>query len=152
MDDFLARSQAPTSSQVVNITGSGNTVAAALGDNNEVTVSIEEFDQRQAIQFADAVRQALPTLDLDEGRVTTLLRWIGRKPKTAVWPQRSTAALQTMLVNVSTSALSQLLAALGAAVRWVSPPEQHAPGLRVQRGHESRAARSRARRHASGVR
>lgn len=101
-------------SQVFNITGSGNTVAAAIGNDNEVTASLSTFNSEAAAQFAEAVRQATPALGLDADRVDALVADV-QQTEDPTRAQRATALLQTMVVGTTTGTLGQVLGVLGAS-------------------------------------
>lgn len=105
------RSATSSGSQIFHISGSGNNVAAAIGDNNEVSASLSTFDPQLAMTFADAVEQA--NLDLDGEQVRELVANIKQSddPSRA---QRATALLQTMVVGTTTGTLGQVLGVLGA--------------------------------------
>lgn len=111
---FVKEGEASSVSQVFHISGSGNNVAAALGDNNEVTANLSAFDAEKAIEFAAAVWQALPQLGLDRDQVSALIADIEQRddPTRA---QRATATLQTLLVGTTTGTLGQMLGMFGSA-------------------------------------
>lgn len=104
----------PSASQVFNITGSGNRVAAAIGSNNQVTASLTTFDSDAAAQFAEAVQQAVAALGLDADRVAQLVVDV-QQTKDLTRAQRATALLQTMVVGTTTGTLGQVLGVLGAS-------------------------------------
>lgn len=111
---FVSKDTTALGSQIFNISGSGNSVAAAIGANNEVTASLSSFAPKLAAEFAEAVRQAIPALNLDAERVQALVADIQQRddPNRA---QRATAQLQTMLVSTTTGTLGQVLGLLGAS-------------------------------------
>lgn len=110
---FVEKDKVNVGGQIFHISGSGNTVAAAIGDKNEVTASISQFDPAIALQFAAAVRQAMPALNLPSN-IEETLRDIEQQddPSRA---QRATAVLYTFLMGASTGTLGQVLGMVGAS-------------------------------------
>ena len=98
--------------QVFHVSGSGNSIATAVGNNNEVTSNLSQFDPELALQFATAVRQATPVLRLPPDAEATL-QDIEQKEDVGR-AQRATTLLYTFLMGTSTGTLGQVLGTLGA--------------------------------------
>lgn len=98
----------------INVNGTGNNVAAALGSHSTATATMETFDHEAAIRVAEAIRQALSVLSLPP-ETEDLLDDITQHedPSRA---QRALARLYPFLGELSTGALGGVLgnAASGA--------------------------------------
>ncbi len=99
--------------QVFHVSGSGNSIAAAVGNKNEVTANLSQFDPALAVQFAAAVRQAMPVLNLPPDTEATLQDIEQHQDLDRA--QRATATLYTFLMGTSTGTLGQVLGVLGAS-------------------------------------
>lgn len=110
IQDFLR--PVDRANQMLNIFGSGNNVAAAFGDNNEVSADLSAFNHDLAATLAASVRDALPVLALP-GEVEDLLPDIEQRsdPTRA---QRATARLYTLLGDTASSGLGGVLTVLAA--------------------------------------
>ncbi len=117
---FVAAASPPSGSQVFNITGDRNTIAAAMGDDNRVKVSMDRFDHEKAVEFAEAVRQALPVLpEMNHQEVNLYVGQIVQRENRTL-AHKATAALQTLVLNAAGSALTTPLLALASAALGIS--------------------------------
>jgi hypothetical protein len=98
--------------QMVNVFGSGNSVAAAFGDGSAATASLSTFDHEMAITFASSVREALPVLTLPD-EADGLLDDIEQREDPGL-AQRATAKLYTLIGDTTSGALGGVLGAMGA--------------------------------------
>ncbi|WP_299051862.1 hypothetical protein [uncultured Nocardioides sp.] len=106
----------PTGGQVFHISGSGNSVAAAIGDGSNATANLSTFNHEQAVQFAGAVREALPALTLQGVDAQEVERHAAEieQRQDPTRAQRATALLHRMVESTTTGTLGGLLSALGA--------------------------------------
>ncbi|MBM9459142.1 hypothetical protein JK386_04450 [Nocardioides sp. zg-536] len=98
----------------INVHGTGNNVAAALGRHSTATATMESFDHEAAIQVAEAIRQALSVLSLPPETEDLLDDITQREDPSRA--QRALARLYPFLGELSTGALGGVLgnAASGA--------------------------------------
>lgn len=111
---------APSSGNTTNYTfgGTGNTIAAAIGPHSQATAT-SNFDPTKALEFAAAVRQALPVLNLPEEALAALAEIEQQEDPTL--RQRATARLYQFVTDTSTSTLGQVLGVLGAGALGITP-------------------------------
>lgn len=110
IQQFLSRND--LAAQMVNVFGSGNSVAAAFGDGSAATAALSTFDHEMAITFASSVRQALPVLELPD-EADDLLDDIEQREDPSL-AQRATARLYTLIGDTTSGALGGVLGAMGA--------------------------------------
>lgn len=101
-----------------NFGGTGNTIAAAIGAHSQATATTSSFDPAKALEFARAVRDALPVLNLPEEAIVALAE-IEQDGDPGL-RQRATARLYQFVSDTGASGLGQVLAVLGAGALGIS--------------------------------
>lgn len=94
--------------QHVVVNGSGNNIAAAAGDRNQVTAALDAFDLDKARAHADAIRQAAPALGEIKDEIVPLLDQIQTEDRGIA--QKATLTLYQLLSSTGTGALGGALA------------------------------------------
>lgn len=113
VEEFLKKQGQVGSVNHFTVTGDGNNVAATVGDGNTITQTTNDFDLAKALEFAAAVRQALPVLDLPEDAVDALEDI--EQERDVERAKRGTALLYRLVMATTTGALGQIVGVLGAA-------------------------------------
>lgn len=109
LDDFLNRSNQPMgNTQHINVEGSGNTIAAASGDNNTITVTVENFDITKVREIVSAVQQSRDALQLP-AEADALIDTVQRSEERGII-HRAAAELYRLVAATSTGTLGTILA------------------------------------------